>query len=346
VLLVDHDQPQLAERQEERRARADDEPRRALGDRAPGPPPGRLGDAGVPFRRRGAEPRLDAGHELAGERDLGQEHQRLPAGPHRLRDRLEIDLRLAGPGDPLQERRAVAPGAYDLAQSARRLGLRRGQRPRRRLGIERRKRRVPWRRLAADHALCLEALYDAAGDTREVGELARRKAEVAIVLERLEHPRPRRGHPVGPRFSEPQERPRRRRVGQRRHPCGEPQHHRERRQRVVRRPGKEVTHRRAQRRQVEHAGDVAQLLRRHVAGAGPPDAAEYPTRPERHLDELAGADAALGRAVVQHPVEHLRHHHRDGRASREGGRFGVAHWQIDVFHRATPWASIPRNHKA
>ena len=63
---------------------------------------------GVPFDRGAAEAALEAVHELAGEGDLGQHDQHLPALRHGSRHRLEVDLGLAGAGDPVEQRHREA----------------------------------------------------------------------------------------------------------------------------------------------------------------------------------------------------------------------------------------------
>ena len=75
----------------------------------------------MPLRRARAEARGEAVEEGAGQRDLRQQDQRLPAAPQRLGDRLEIDLRLAGAGDAVEQRdgEAVADGRRRSAAAAR-----------------------------------------------------------------------------------------------------------------------------------------------------------------------------------------------------------------------------------
>ena len=77
VLLIDDDEAEIGEGQEQRRTCADHELRLVLCD---GPPDSAaLGrrNAGVPLRRPRAEALLAAGDELAGERDLRHQHERL-----------------------------------------------------------------------------------------------------------------------------------------------------------------------------------------------------------------------------------------------------------------------------
>ncbi len=57
----------------------------------------------MPLRGSRAEAGRETVEELGGQRDLGQEHERLPALPQRLGDRLEIDLRLARAGDAFEQ---------------------------------------------------------------------------------------------------------------------------------------------------------------------------------------------------------------------------------------------------
>ena len=102
VLLVDNDEAELAERQEQRRARAHHQPGVAGGDGMPGAAAVGLGHAGVPFGRAGAEPRLDPVEKLHREGDLGQKDQGLPPGAQGFGDGFEIDLGLARSGHALR----------------------------------------------------------------------------------------------------------------------------------------------------------------------------------------------------------------------------------------------------
>ena len=104
VLLVDDDEAEIVEGQEQRRAGADDDARLARGRGAPGAAALGRRQRRMPFDRRAAEARLEAVHELAGERDLRQHDQRLPALLQRARHGLEIDLGLAGAGDAVEQR--------------------------------------------------------------------------------------------------------------------------------------------------------------------------------------------------------------------------------------------------
>ena len=80
MLFVDDDQAELGERQEQRRASADHDPRPAVGDRPPGVAALGLADIGVPLCREDAEPVAETLEPLRAECDLGQEDQRLLSG--------------------------------------------------------------------------------------------------------------------------------------------------------------------------------------------------------------------------------------------------------------------------
>ncbi len=342
VLLVDDDEPEVGEGQEQRRAGADDEPRLAGGDGRPGAAAGGLGHARVPLGRAGAEAGLDPVEELDRERDLRQEHQRLTALRQRLGDGLEVDLGLARAGDAVQQRRRVAAGGDGGAEGGGGPGLRRGKRARDGRGVERRIGGVAGGGLAHEHALGFQALEHGGRDAGEPRELERREAAVAELLEGGEDARPRPGHPRRLGAGAAQQRPRRRRLAEARRAGREPQHHPERGQRVVGGAAQELAHRLAERRGIEHPRHRPQLLRRAVPLSRAPDRAEHPARAERHLDQVAGTRPALGRAIVEQPVEPVRQHHRDRLA---GGEDTHQLAGIEVFHRATAWASIAPYHK-
>jgi len=105
VLLVDHDQPKAAEGQEKGGPGADDDPAAALGHGVPDLPTGGRSDPRVPFPRRRAEAVRHPGDQGLGQGDLRQEDQDLSVRvrPQGGPDRLQVDLRLAGPCDPVEE---------------------------------------------------------------------------------------------------------------------------------------------------------------------------------------------------------------------------------------------------
>ncbi len=104
VLLVDDDETEILEGQEQRRARADDDAGLAGRCRAPGAAALGVGKGRVPFDRCASETRLEAVHELAGERDLGQHDQRLAPAAQRLGHGLVVDLGLARARHAVEQR--------------------------------------------------------------------------------------------------------------------------------------------------------------------------------------------------------------------------------------------------
>ena len=124
VRLVDDDQAELAIGQEQGRAGADHDPGLAAGDGAPGAAALRLAQARMPGHRIAAEARGEALEERLGERDFGQQDERLPARADRLGDRLEIDFGLARAGDAVeQEGREAGARRPPRASSLGRVGL-------------------------------------------------------------------------------------------------------------------------------------------------------------------------------------------------------------------------------
>ncbi len=116
MLLVDHDEAELGEGQEQRRAGADHHARGAVGHRAPGEAAHARGQVGVPHGRGGAEAVLEALQPLRGQCDLGQQHQRLAALRHALGHRLQVDLGLARAGDAVEQGDGEARAGDRLAQ--------------------------------------------------------------------------------------------------------------------------------------------------------------------------------------------------------------------------------------
>ena len=113
MLLVDHDQPEVGDRREHGRARADGDPRLA----GPQPPPLvvalALAERRVQQRHRVAEPSLEAGDGLRRQRDLRHQHDHPAPARERLRARAQVDLGLARPGDAVQQLRAALPDGGD-----------------------------------------------------------------------------------------------------------------------------------------------------------------------------------------------------------------------------------------
>ena len=105
VLLIDHDEAELVERGEYRRAGADDDPRLT----PMGGAPGVAALAGAALRMHdddaGTEAALETLDQLRRQRDLGHEHQHLAAMGQRPGNGLKIHFGLAAARDAVQEMR-------------------------------------------------------------------------------------------------------------------------------------------------------------------------------------------------------------------------------------------------
>ena len=109
MLLVDHDQPEVVERGEHRRARPHAHPRLAGAQPEPLVVALARPELRVQDRDRLAEARLEAAHGLGRERDLGDEHDR--AAPRREGGGRgpEVDLGLPGAGHAMEAGSAPGP---------------------------------------------------------------------------------------------------------------------------------------------------------------------------------------------------------------------------------------------
>ena len=141
VFFIDHDQLQLAERQEQRRARADNDARPARRHFTPHTAARGGASRRVPLCGDGSETLFEARRHRLRQRNLGQqdEHLRLRVATQRLGDGFEIDLGLARPGDTIEQRYAKGILAHHLAKISRRLKLFAGEIARWALGIGQRK---------------------------------------------------------------------------------------------------------------------------------------------------------------------------------------------------------------
>ena len=104
MLLIDDDQPQLLERQIQRRARAGDNAHIALGHLPPDFLAHFRRKVRMPFARLGAEPVLKALDEGGGQGDFRQQDQRLFPGVKRGGDGFEIDFGFARAGHAVEKR--------------------------------------------------------------------------------------------------------------------------------------------------------------------------------------------------------------------------------------------------
>ena len=110
VLLVDHDQADVAHRCEDRAAGADDDPRLTPHDAVALVATLGATERGVQDRDDVAEALAEPTHGLRRERDLRDEHDRAAAAGERRGARLQVDLRLAAAGRPLEQHVLAAAG--------------------------------------------------------------------------------------------------------------------------------------------------------------------------------------------------------------------------------------------
>ena len=97
----------------------------------------------MPFRRGDAEAILEAGCHGLRQCDLGQEDEDLRLGVlQRFGDGLEVDFRLAGTGDAIEQRRTECVLAHHAAEIGRRFNLLAGELLGREGGIGLRKGRI------------------------------------------------------------------------------------------------------------------------------------------------------------------------------------------------------------
>ena len=102
MLLIHEDQPEIRQRREDRRARADHDARQPLADAVPLVETLALREIRVQHRHlvlhRG-EARLETPHRLRGEGNFRHQHEHGLARVDHLSRGLQIDLGLAGTGD-------------------------------------------------------------------------------------------------------------------------------------------------------------------------------------------------------------------------------------------------------
>ena len=311
MFFIDDDQTQIAEGQEQGRARADDQSRATFAHHLPRAAAFGHGHAGVPFGGPRAEARLDPVQEFGGERDLGQKDKRLPTRLQTRGDRFEIDLGLARACDALEERGAVGLGLDSGPEIVCRLCLLVGQVAPRRAGVEAGIGEVAGAGLFVDDALFDEALHHRGRDTGHLGQFAQREGQTAIGLERLDDAAAGVGPAVGHALAPAIDTPHTRRVAEARRAGGEPQHGGHGRQGVIPCPDKKFPHIIPHRNRIQNADHRPHLGEVVAALALAPDDADDLARAKRHLDESTCQAAAFGRLVVEKPVDRLGRQDRD-----------------------------------
>ena len=298
VLLIDHDQPEIAVRQKQRRAGADDDAHLARGDRAPGARAQARRQLRVPLGRAHAEALGETVEELRGQGDLGHEHQRLPSATDDLADGLEINLRLAGAGDAVEQGDAIAALGHGCMQGIRRLALRRGEVRRRKIRVGRARHRLGRQHQAFQGPLIDQAVDDSGRDARPFGDIALGAREA--VGEQREHAVARGGHPLRRGTGEAHADALARGPQMLAHAQRHTQHRAAGSERVAGDPVDELAQFRLERRQLELLLHVLHAVVEAGIGAGVlrPDHPGRHARPERNAHEVAGRQ----RELFRHPV--------------------------------------------
>jgi len=270
-----------------------------------------------------AEAFLAAGDKLTGERDLRHQHQRLAATLETLGDGLEIDFRLAGAGDAVEQGHgeAVARVLQELFRGLRLLGVEGGAFAR---GVER--QGMPIGQRLRDQGAGIDQPVDHvradAGGFRQIGLHPDQAG-----LRRFEDAGAGRRHSLGRRPFEADAVARRRRLKGRGRAHHHPEHHAEGGERVARDPVGEIHGDRRQLRHVmEDIDDLAQLLPRDLGRLftlrAPPHGGDVLDRPERHHHERARLGAlALGHEIVVRRRQ--RERHQDGNRHGHGLGHGL-----------------------
>jgi hypothetical protein len=123
VLFVDDDEPEIGDRREHRRARAEHDARFSGNALAPGREPLGIGERGVQHRHRRIEALAETRDQLRREPDFRHQHQRALTASQRVVRRMEVHLGLAAAGDAIQQEGRKASGrAIDGRDGCRLLG--------------------------------------------------------------------------------------------------------------------------------------------------------------------------------------------------------------------------------
>ncbi len=169
--FVDDDQAERCVRQEQSRARADRHLGLAAGNRAPGAAALRRAKARMPGDGGAAEARLEALEERLGQRDFGQQDERLLVVAQGLGDRFEIDFGLARSGDAVEQHRVEA-GPDRRGERLGRFALLGVELGRGEIGVWAVERTIGVDRHGLERAGIDEAAQHGVADLRDVGQLA------------------------------------------------------------------------------------------------------------------------------------------------------------------------------
>ncbi len=195
VLFIDDDQPEIGVGQKQRGARADHHGRFARRDRGPVALPCARRQFGMPFQRPHAETPGEAIEELAGQRDLRHQDQRLLAAPDDFRNGFEIDLGLARTGDAIEQCYVKAAVRRQRAHRIDRGALLAGKVRRGKGRIGRRRRQRARHRFRRQRAFIDQAIDYAGADAGFLGGF--RFAVQQTVGQNIDQSPSRRRHALG-----------------------------------------------------------------------------------------------------------------------------------------------------
>ena len=326
VLLIDNDKAEVRIGQKQCRARTDDHACFAGCHRVPGALAPARCKRGVPFGRTHPEPGAETIQELRGKRDLREQHQRLAAFAHNLRDRFEIDLGLARSRHAVDQRHAVAALGHARAQLVCRRALCAVKIRSHKIGIGQSCHRLRRQYQALQRAFIDQTIDDRRrnrGGLRDLALCARKG-----VGKKREHAFARGGHARRRRTRKPHADALARGPEMLTHAQGHAQHHAPRRQRVAGDPINEPAQFCLERRDVELVLDLSHAVVQAGLDLDPvgPDHTDRRARPQRHADQVPRREIEIARhAVGIGMVERDRHEHID--KARDSGRHrrGVAH---------------------
>ena len=172
MLLIHDDEAEVRIGQEQSGAGAHDHAHLVRRRRLPGAGALARRKLRVPFGRPHPEALGEAVEHLGGERDLGHQDQDLAALPHRLRHRLEIDLRLARSGDAVDERDRIAGLRHGRPQRIGGGALRGREIRRHVIGLDRQRQRLGRQHQGLERSFIDQGVDDAGRDAGLLGGLA------------------------------------------------------------------------------------------------------------------------------------------------------------------------------
>ena len=329
VLFIDHDQAEIGVREKQRGARPDDDRGFARRNRGPVALPRSRGEFRMPLDRPHTETLRKAVQKLSRERDLRHQDQRLPAPFDDFGNRLEIDFRLAGAGDAIEQRDMKTAAQGKRAQGIDRTALLKGKLGLRVAGIGRGLRGRERQRFRGQRAFIDEAIDHAGRDAGLVRGFG--LAVQQAVGQHREQPTPRRRQALRRLPDEPHAHAKALRAEMLAHAQAHAKAHAAGRKRVIGDPVDKRAQFGFQRRHAELFSNVLQTIVQVRIGIGilPPDHRDHLPWTKRNADDIAGlqlhaARHAVGIGLVQREGnQHIDNPRRCGRCVGFAG--GLVH---------------------